>query len=351
MAQTPKGSVEVGFSKSKRFFYVFTLVVLGLAIYYFSEIKLGVQEIRQVEPLWLMVAIGAQAITYLAAAQVYRRLIALQKVPQQISLLDLYKSAIVLLFINQTIPSATVSGNIYFFRFLLKRGIERTTAFSVIISELLTSYVAIATIIVVLLVLSIVDVYVPSFFRPIFIGGIAIYVIFAIGVSVVAKGDLVLPLVRRLGAIRFLKKKIDSFSEFLSGNQINPWRIAPKTKRTLAVVVVFHMFVYLADAVTIYALFRGLGVVLNPLFVIIGFIATHIVSQIPISPGSLIVYEGSMAFFFVSLGVPVAVAAIVTVTYRILSFWIPIPLGLFFYRSLGAAPDDQDFMDSSSKIT
>ncbi|HEY6063496.1 MAG TPA: hypothetical protein VIV35_07795, partial [Chitinophagaceae bacterium] len=47
-----------------------------------------------------------------------------------------------------------------------------------------------------------------------------------------------------------------------------------------------------------------------------------------------ILYEGSMTFFYVHFGVPVAVAAVATLLYRALSFWLPIPVGFFLYRRL-----------------
>src|SRR5436190_4014577 len=61
---------------------------------------------------------------------------------------------------------------------------------------------------------------------------------------------------------------------------------------------------------------------------------TKIISILPVSPGALILFEGSMTFFFAGMGIGVSVAVIVTLLYRALSFWSPIFLGLVLYKKL-----------------
>jgi uncharacterized protein (TIRG00374 family) len=59
-----------------------------------------------------------------------------------------------------------------------------------------------------------------------------------------------------------------------------------------------------------------------------------VIGALPISPGSLIIYESAMTYFFTTLGAPLHAALIITLLYRFLTFWMPIPIGMFLFRTL-----------------
>jgi len=56
--------------------------------------------------------------------------------------------------------------------------------------------------------------------------------------------------------------------------------------------------------------------------------------MVSITPGALIFYEGGMTLFYTLLGIPAGGAFVVTMLYRALSFWLPMPVGLLLYRKL-----------------
>jgi len=98
--------------------------------------------------------------------------------------------------------------------------------------------------------------------------------------------------------------------------------------------IILQFCIFMSDAFTIFSLFKGLGITVTILEVSTGFILTKIISILPFLPGALILYEGSMTFFFSRMGINLGTAVVVTLLYRALSFWLPILLGFFLYRKL-----------------
>jgi uncharacterized protein (TIRG00374 family) len=322
------------FSKPKIFFYIFAIILFCFCIYYFAEIKGDIKLFVKVHPAWLALALAAQLGTYLFNSVICRGLLRSFAPKSHISIKELYQASIVTLFMNQTIPSINLSGNIYFFNFLKKRGVAEHSAYSLLLLELLTFYSAVVCIILILLFTCLFLKGIPLYFTFIFLSGIAAFVLFAILIGLLGRGKTVVLLLKKLSRIRFLKKSISKFETIPFDGIKNPWQVYREHPLLVFVTIIFHTCIFLADSLSLYALFHGLGVSVPFLSVFVGFVLTKIISLLPFTPGALILYEGSMTFFYVHFGVPVAVAAMVTLLYRALSFWLPIPVGFFLSRRL-----------------
>ncbi len=325
---------KVVFSRPKLFFYIFAILIFGFVIYYFAEIKGDIKLFIKVQPYWLAVALAAQTGTYFSNSIICRGLLRTFAPASHISIKELFQASIVTLFINQTIPSVKLSGNIYFFNFLKKRGVPEHSAYSLLLLELLTFYTAVVCIILVLLFTCLFLKGIPLYFTFIFLAGIVAFVLFALLIGLLGRGKTVVSLLKKLSRIRFLKKSISKFQTIHFDRIKNPWRVYADHTPVVIRTIILHTSIFLLDSLTLFALFRGLGVPVPFLSVFVGYVLTKIISLLPISPGALILYEGSMTFFYVHFGVAVGVAAMATLLYRALSFWLPIPLGFFLYRKL-----------------
>jgi uncharacterized protein (TIRG00374 family) len=100
---------------------------------------------------------------------------------------------------------------------------------------------------------------------------------------------------------------------------------------TTAKCFFLQLAIFGADVFTAYSLFQGMGVSVSFFEVMLCLACTKIVSLLPFLPGSLVLYESSMSLFFVALHISLGSAIIVTLLYRFLSFWLPIPFGLLLY--------------------
>ncbi|MDP4263521.1 MAG: lysylphosphatidylglycerol synthase transmembrane domain-containing protein [Bacteroidota bacterium] len=322
------------FSKAKLFFYILVILIFAFVIYYFAEIRDDITLFIKVNPAWLAVALAAQLGTYLFNSIIVRGLLRTFEPKSSIPIKQLFQASIVTLFINQTVPSVKLSGNIYFFNFLKKRGVTEHRAYSLLLLELLTFYTAVVCIILILLFICLFWRGIPIYFFFIFLGGIGAFVFFALLIGLLGRGKTIVLLLKKLSRIRFLKKSISQFEKIHFDSIKNPWRIYAEHTPIVIKTILLHICIFLCDSLTLYALFHGLGVPVLFLSALVGLVLAKIISLLPFTPGALILYEGSMTFFYVHLGVPVAVAAVVTLLYRALSFWLPIPAGFFLYRKL-----------------
>lgn len=332
--KTPAKEQELSFSRSKIYFYIFAILIFGFIVYYFAEIKGDIKLFKKVQPAWLALAIAAQLTTYFFNSIIYRSLLRIFGPGSRIRITELFQASIVTLFINQTIPSVNLSGNIFFFNFLKKRGVTEQAAYSLLVLELLTFYTTVVCIILILLFISIFLKGIPTYFIFIFLAGIVAFVGFALLIGLLGRGKTVASLLKKLSRIGFLKKSIHKFQTIPFDSIKNPWRVYKEQTALVIKTIIFQTCIFLLDSLTLFALFHGLGMTVAFLSVLVGLVLTKIISLLPFTPGALILYEGSMTFFYVHLGVPVAVAAVVTLLYRALSFWLPIPAGFFLYRKL-----------------
>jgi uncharacterized protein (TIRG00374 family) len=325
------------FNRSRLFFIIFSALLIVFVVYYFPEIRKEIRMLKKVNIFWLIAAIISQFFTYFFTAVIYRFLLATHKLKPAPGLWDLLKASLISLFFNQTMPSAGVSGNTFIFNFLSKLNIKVTQIISVILAELLIFYAAMEAIIIILLLVCLFFFKVRRFIAVTLVIGLVVYLVFAIFTALAGRKKSIDVLFKKIQKVKFIKKIFEKLSEKIeqqgiSKTEVNVLTLIEKNKAQALKAFLFQLLVVAADAFTLYALFNGLGIPVSPFVVLLGLISTRIISLIPFLPGSLILYESSMTFFFKSLAVPFGAAAIVTLVYRLLSFWFPIPVGLFLYR-------------------
>jgi len=87
------------------------------------------------------------------------------------------------------------------------------------------------------------------------------------------------------------------------------------------------------DILTLYLVFIAAGYRVNPGLLLGGYGLPLLLSKFTFLPGGIGLVEGGMAAIYTGLGVPGATSVVVILTYRIISFWLPTLLGfpLFVY--------------------
>jgi uncharacterized protein (TIRG00374 family) len=334
-----EGKKKKLFSRANLIFYFFSVIVFALGVYYFSDIKKDIKLLRNVNLGWLGIAILAQVCTYFLGAVIYYDLLRAFKVKKPPGLGQLLQANVAALFLNQAVPIAGLSGSTFFFNFLVKRNIAVSYILPLIVIELLAFYAAMEIIILFAATACLFLQKAPLLFFGFFAGGFLAYFLFGFLIAVIGRQKTLKTLYKKLTGLKFIRKWLQrreaSFPGKTELNEIKtPERIFLEHKATILKTVGWQVCIFLADAFTIFALFYGLSAPVSIITVIVVLICSKIISLLPFLPGSLILYEGGMTFFFVSLGVPFNTAVIVTLLYRILSFWLPIPVGLFIYRKL-----------------
>lgn len=323
--------------RSRLLFIIFSALIFIFVVYYFSEIKTEVKLLEKVNVYWLAAALLSQVATYFFTALIYRFLLGAHRLRHLPGVWALLKASVISLFFNQTVPSAGISGNTYFFNFLTKLNIRISQILSVILAELLIFYAAMEVIIILLLAACFTNYKVPHVFTITLWAGLAIYLFFGTLISLAGKKRFIDRLYNNIQKIKFLKKIFKKViqnirHQGLLKEEVNLMIFIKSNKKTVIKVFLFQLLVFVSDGFTLYALFWGVGFPVSSMVVLFSLMSTRIISILPFLPGALILYESSMSFFFVSLYVPLATAVIVTLLFRLLSFWFPIPIGLFLYR-------------------
>lgn len=324
-------------SKSWLLLFILFAIVFGLVVYYFREIKKEVRLLEKINAYWLFIAVVAQFLTYLFTAVIYRLLLNTQKIQRLPELWEILKASVISLFFNQTMPSAGISGNTFFFNFLSKLNVKVSQIIFIIIAELLIFYIAIEFIIIMLLAGCIYFSNTPPAFTVILLAGLAIYFVFALLIILTGRNKTINFLLKKIQRTKLLRKLLRSLiqkfqEQDLSENNVQLLPLLKSKRRILIKSFLVQLLIILADGFTLYALFYGLGMPVSPFVVLLSLLSTKIISIIPFLPGALVLYESSMSYLFSILHVPLGAAIIVTLVYRLLSFWFPMPIGLFLYR-------------------
>ena len=76
--------------------------------------------------------------------------------------------------------------------------------------------------------------------------------------------------------------------------------------------------------------------------VLVAFGLANVLAAIPLTPGGLGVIETVLTSTLVGFGAPSSVALLGVLSYRLVNFWLPIPLGGVTFLSLHVDPGDRD---------
>jgi uncharacterized protein (TIRG00374 family) len=102
------------------------------------------------------------------------------------------------------------------------------------------------------------------------------------------------------------------------------------------------------DYFALVAAIAASGVHVQTVPVLLAYIAASVLAMIPITPGGLGFVEAGLATTLVWAGVPAANATLATLAYRLVSYWLPLVLGIvaaLVYRARYGDPDGTESGD------
>jgi putative heme transporter len=91
---------------------------------------------------------------------------------------------------------------------------------------------------------------------------------------------------------------------------------------------------WLFDAACLWVFVWAFGTAMSPIDLLVAYGLANILAAIPITPAGLGVVEGVLIPTLVGFGVPHSQAILAVLSYRLINFWIPIPIGGLAYASL-----------------
>jgi uncharacterized protein (TIRG00374 family) len=85
---------------------------------------------------------------------------------------------------------------------------------------------------------------------------------------------------------------------------------------------------WLFDYLALLAALAAVGSFPRPSLVLLAYVASMVLGMIPITPGGLGFVEAGLTALLVVAGVSAGDAALATLAYRLVSYWLPIPFGI-----------------------
>jgi len=322
------------FTPSRIIFYGFSIVVFYFAVHYIGKLKDIEKLMMQMDPVWLFLAVLAQLFTYLIYASIIKLLV--KDKPGSTNFFLLFKLSIVIMFVNQVLPTGGISGDGYIFNQLVKRKVSRYNAFTAMVLESISYYAAILILLLIFYTWYLNEAkHDTILITYTVILGFVFYVLLFVLVLIISNGRNISFAMHRLEKFSFIKRLIEKASLLsLQNENEGTFKMVGRKKRAILQTIILQLFVIMSDIVTVWALIKGFHVDMSFPLVAFGLLLSLVIGALPISPGSLIVYESAMTYFFTKLGAPVHAALIITLLYRFLTFWLPIPIGLLVYRNL-----------------
>jgi glycosyltransferase 2 family protein len=300
---------------------VLTLAAAILIAAHFGTLKAFAQLVMALQPAWFLLAVVAQAGTYLSAALAWARTLRRAGHPRTLRLL--VPLGVAKLFTDQVVPSGGVSGAILVTRALTRRGVPTDAAMAVLLVGLV-SYFA-AYLIAVMASLALLWLHHranAAFFAPV---GIFIVVVVAIPSGVLWMKEwgprLLARWVKHLpGAAHLLQAIADAPTSLV------------RDLRLLAQTVPLEFTIFVLDALTLWLVLRGLGQQ-PPLWVaFVSFVTASMAATLGPVPLGLGTFEAACIAMMHLLGIPIEVALAGTLILRGLTFWVPMLPGLWLAR-------------------
>lgn len=325
-------------SPSRLLFYGFSLLVFYLAMRYMGKLKDIRNLLAQMDPFWILLIFCLQLATYIFYALILQTLLFSNGRSHIIKFVVFLKMAIVLLFVNQTLPSGGISGNGYLLNQLVRRKVNALLAFKALIMESISYYIAFISGLSLAYLLfrfskyhSIIHTAVIPYIT---ITGIIFFMALGGIMLLLNNRKMMILMIRKISRFRLLRKYIEklklpiyqSGSENQNQDSINLHSVFTAAGLQLCIIT--------CDIITASCLLWAFHIHLSPVLLIIDIFMAMVIGALPLSPGSLIIYESAMTYFLTLLSVPLYAAMIVTLMYRFITFWLPIPIGLLLYRNL-----------------
>ena len=91
---------------------------------------------------------------------------------------------------------------------------------------------------------------------------------------------------------------------------------------------------WLLDAASLWIFLLAFGHRIGPDALLVAYGLANILAAVPVTPGGLGVMEAVLATLLVGFGTPRGIALLAVVAYRLVNFWLPIPVGAAAYLSL-----------------
>ncbi len=349
--ETPNGGKFLPLSKPRlslrRFlFYFITLAALLVIYLKISEFQLIKEVFLRSNFLWLFSIVVIQVLSYYFTALNYRDVLRVKDL--NIRIKELFPITFVIQFLNQALPSAGFSGQVFFIQYLKKFGLSVAEGIGRAILELTTLYMAFGAFFIISATILVRGGMVEKHPEVLYlIYSFLFFAIIAVSLFFIfqkrGRGKIARWMIDKLHAYFERRdekkgKKVGEnhaehvaiiFDQFKSTLNLEVLR---RHGRTFGLAFLWQVLVLFVSILTLYFLSFAIDYKISFSVAFITFTLTKFLSMVSFIPGALGVFEGGMTLILVSFGVPAGPALAMTLLLRAFTFWFPMPVGWILYR-------------------
>ncbi len=114
----------------------------------------------------------------------------------------------------------------------------------------------------------------------------------------------------------------------------NSLRALSRDRRTLVMSLIWATANWLLDAASLWCFVAAFGRFVNPVELFAAYGIANVAGALPVTPAGLGVVDSVAPLLLVSFGVTRSVATLGVLGWRLVNFWLPIPVGAIAYVSL-----------------
>jgi uncharacterized protein (TIRG00374 family) len=314
--------------------------LLAIVIRNWAQIQIKTHEalvlIREARPGWLVLAAIAILLGFLCAGQIYGRVLAAlgYKAPS----LWLSAAAMVTMLLSQALPFGTVASYAFLTTSLRKRAVPTASVAVIASLELLSWGGAMLILFIYGMIYVLVTTSNGTLARA-SLSGFATVAVLICGYLYLGTRprdtlhawamNVKRALERLFGPIWHDSQVQRMVDEITHNRQLmadQPWRVLS--------LILLQLIIFTLQSLALLAILHGLGVPIGPLATLAAYGLALIVSTYTVLPAGGGTVEAALTVGLTIQGVPLEAALGATVLFRLLSFWLLLPIGALCYRVL-----------------
>ena len=330
--------------KSKWRFYITmaTFVALGVLIYSLrQQIADVIKELGRINAAALLLIIPLKVINYDSYARLYKDLF--KTLGNRVSYWAMYKLSLEFNFVNYILPSGGVSGISYFTIRARSEGVSAAKATLAQITKLFLLFVSYQPLLVLgIFILALRD----HANNLVLVISTSLITLLVVGTLL---GIYVIESRRRINSfLTFITRILNRVVRFVqprNGEIINIKRAQKvfgelhdnyeKLKsnwRALRLPFWHTPMANITEIAALYVVYIAFGDYVNIGAVILAYAVANFAGLISVLPAGIGIYEGLMTAVLVATGIPAGLSISVTIMFRIVTMFIQLPPGYFFYQ-------------------
>ncbi|MDQ2686949.1 MAG: flippase-like domain-containing protein [Armatimonadota bacterium] len=280
---------------------------------------------------WCVGCVLCQGLVYLCLAGMLRA--GLGTAPR-VSWAFLTGVSVVFLFANRALPGPALAGLMTLVFLLGRRGVSAASAQAAATVFYLADYVSFFALALLSLGLILRTSQVADLHPALLGAALGVILIVATGAWALLRSPRAVRVLVMRGALIWGRRRPDpqalaDAAAAAADAFFDRWRLLTARPGSLTWACVWGLGMHLAETLTLVCAARAFGVGLPPGLAAAGYVTGNLAAIVSFLPGGVGFYEGAMVTTWHSIGgVPVAAGLAVTLLYRLLSVWLPLPFVL-----------------------